>query len=103
MSERKYSLHRIGPGDYLLPSNDGQTIWRIQQYEEDGSAEVELWSGKRKRLKGRYWAAYRYAGPRRYSVGRFPVADDVSEWANWEMFDSLLPSRRKAIAVALEA
>lgn len=39
--QRKYALTRIGPGDYLLPSNDGQTIWRIAKYEDGPSHGVE--------------------------------------------------------------
>ena len=41
MTERKYQMTRISAGDYLLPSNDGKTLWRICAYEEDGSAAVE--------------------------------------------------------------
>ena len=100
---RKFALTKIAEGDYLLPSNDGMTIWRLRKYFEDGSAEVELWSGKRKRLTGQYWSVHRYVGPRRFGQGRFPVADDVADWSNWQTFDSVLRTRQDAIRAALRA
>lgn len=34
---RKYAMTRLAAGDYLLPSNDGRTLWRLERYE-DGAA-----------------------------------------------------------------
>jgi hypothetical protein len=51
--ERKYAMVRLGAGDYLLPSNDAQTMWRISKYWEDGSLE----SHDGKVIKGEFWQA----------------------------------------------
>lgn len=37
MTERKYALTKITPGDYLCGANDGKTIWRFDTYF-DGKA-----------------------------------------------------------------
>ena len=34
MTTRVYVLTRLGSGDYLLPSNDGRTLWRISRYDD---------------------------------------------------------------------
>lgn len=36
MEGRKYRMTRVGDGDYLCLSNDGQWVWRFNRYE-DGS------------------------------------------------------------------
>src|SRR5579884_1881334 len=36
---RLYRMTRIEAGDYLLPSNDLQTLWRITAYDEDDPLE----------------------------------------------------------------
>lgn len=53
---RKYQRIRLGAGDLLLPSNDGQTMYRFLRYEEDGSAE--RWNERRQKwvpLTGQWW------------------------------------------------
>lgn len=29
---RLYAMTRLGPGDYICPSNDEKTLWRFQRY-----------------------------------------------------------------------
>lgn len=49
--ERRYRMTRIEAGDYLLPSNDLQTLWRITAYEDEdddfkgcgGCRTVTIW------------------------------------------------------------
>jgi len=40
---RKYVMTRIDKGDYLLPSNDGETLWRIRQYMDGPSWGLLDW------------------------------------------------------------
>lgn len=35
--ERKYQLIKIEAGDYLLPGNDGETLWRVVKSEDGPS------------------------------------------------------------------
>jgi hypothetical protein len=79
--ERKYVLTKVAPGDYLLPSNDGRTIWRIARYDE--------------RPNWRLWGLWRWNGP---SLGV-----DVSHdgWGLWEMVDSRCETRADAIRQAM--
>lgn len=59
-TERKYAMTRIATGDYLLPSNDARTIWRIERYTDGPSLGLDwprVWRGValdgRPRLRGR--------------------------------------------------
>lgn len=40
--ERKYALIKIEAGDYLLPGNDGRTLWRVRRGVEEHIAEDSL-------------------------------------------------------------
>jgi hypothetical protein len=87
--ERTYALMRLKAGDYLLPANDGATIWRISQYDEDGSAGVV----------GRRWMTSRYTGPSATWVTRENI-DDANRWECWTY---LHRTRSEAIDSALSA
>lgn len=53
---RKYQRIRLGAGDWLLPSNDGQTMYRLLRYDEDGSGE--MWDEARQKwrtMRGQWW------------------------------------------------
>ena len=50
-TQRKYAYIKIDKGDYLLASNDRQTILRFQAHDEDGSAE---W-GDGTKVIGTFW------------------------------------------------
>ncbi len=92
--ERKYAMTRIGPGDYLLPANDGATLWRIYSYEEDGSAERMDGS----KVLGTFWMAAKF-DTRVAQNDLLPY--DFLEWHRWEPWTSTLTTRREAIKAAL--
>ena len=50
--ERKYVITKLREGDYLLPSNDAQTIWRLASHEEDGSAWYHDKHGRERPVTG---------------------------------------------------
>jgi hypothetical protein len=39
--ERRYALRKIAAGDYLLLSNDRQTLWRLNRYQDGPSYGLE--------------------------------------------------------------
>ena len=94
MIGRKFAMRRLKRGDYLLPSNDERTIWRIAKYTEEGSLERALPNGGYEKIVGTFWGVWRY-------IGRGPV--DPNEWNDFDMFDALLKSRAQAIETALKA
>jgi len=87
--ERKFTLQRVKQGDYLLLSNDEQVVWRIATYTEDGSACYD--DGHR--LVGTFWGLWK-------RVGRSKEID-ADEWSDFEMWDSLLRSRKEAVGSAM--
>jgi hypothetical protein len=97
MTERRYQMTRVGPGDYLLPSNDGKTIWRIARYHEGGTLERDDGS----KVIGDFWGVWRYAGRVPDLLNAAFSLDLV--WPEWEMWDSLLKTRREAVDVAVKA
>jgi hypothetical protein len=97
MAERRYSLTKLGPGDYLLPSNDGETLWRIATYTDGPSFGLDDWPRDRT-----FWGAWRYDGRMRWREG---VDDpeallDCNDWSG--PVDTYLATRREAIAGALK-
>ena len=60
MADRLYAMIRIGPGDYLLPGNDGLTLYRISTYEETGDGYYTDARGRERRIVGTYWQAAEY-------------------------------------------
>ncbi len=97
-AERRYKLTRISVGDYLLPSNDARTLWRVYAYEEDGSATVQGKDGRDRPLRGRWWSTAKYAAPL-LDLGLLP--DDFLDWCYWTVWDTCLASREAAIGSAL--
>ena len=98
---RKYALTRIGKGDYLLPGNDRETLWRIASYEDGPGHGLEVdWSSDRT-----FWGVWKYEKP--LSRVRHPqeIADAVEDWGVWSMEDGSYYTRREAIdrAMRLEA
>ena len=99
-TQRKYALTRIKAGDYLLPGNDGRTLWRIYSYEEDGSGEWCV-NGKWVKITGTYWGVMKYDP---YGVVDFSnLPDDFLEWDRWSSWGSLLATRQAAINEVLRA
>jgi hypothetical protein len=97
---------RIAAGDYLLPSNDGETLWRLFQYDEDGSL-VEYPPDDRKhehgrRVRGKFWNLWRYREPLPAFVDEFALDEEIlDDWERWSLVETLLPTRRAAIESAL--
>ena len=90
MSERKYTLTKIAPGDYVFPSNDGQTIWRIALYTEGPSTGLD-WSRDRD-----VWGVWRWC--ERVQQGGYI---DTTDWNRWEFCEGLYETRSDAIDAAL--
>jgi hypothetical protein len=88
--ERKYALTKVAAGDYLLPSNDAQTIWRLVRYEDGPSHGLADWPRDRP-----VWAAYRWTGP----LGAVDAGIDA--WDRWELQESSCETRADAIQAAL--
>lgn len=93
---RKYAMTRVRKGDYLLPSNDAQTLWRIYQYEEDGSLIHELPDRTEKPVVGWFWATAKRPMPRE---GAF--VGDILEWDDWEFWSGPHSTLHRAIEEAL--
>jgi hypothetical protein len=90
MSERKYALVKVGAGDYILPSDDAATLWRIRIYE-DGPSHGLDWPRDRD-----LWGIWRWTG----LIG--PTAYvDIDDWGHWEMVGGGYDRRREAIEAAL--
>ena len=90
--ERKYRMIRLSAGDYLLPGNDGETIFRIAKYVEDG---ISL-----EGVEGDFWAAWRWPKPKsalRDDYGYDPLED----WDAWYVIEDQFPTRQAAINAAL--
>jgi hypothetical protein len=86
-TERLYALTRIDKGDYLLPSNDGKTLWRIYSYPELEGRAGTSWG----------YAKYIDGGPERFTRSD----DDLADWGYWETYADSFPSRQAAIDDAL--
>lgn len=96
-AERRYSLRRLRAGDYLLPGNDGQTLWRIASYQ-DGPSHGLDWPRDRT-----LWGAWKYTG--RIDWQQDMTADRFAElldWNDWEPWDTGHETRREAIAGAIK-
>lgn len=90
---RKYVLTRITTGDYMFPSNDGQRLWRIYTYQEDGSLER---NGKE--VRGTFWAAARFIGTLADAEALMRSdPDEFLSWTPWEFWSG--PWRKRADAV----
>ena len=96
---RKYAMTRISAGDWLLPSNDGRTLWRVVEYVEDGCTEVSADGKKWHKLTGKFWAVWKYRKP--LPDEAMPLPDDFLEWEQWEQWDSGLLKRKYAVEAAL--
>lgn len=91
MGERKYQMIRIAAGDYLLPSNDTQTLWRIVKIKEmdtEKLRDVEVWE-----------ALYHETPLQQLNINSF----DPDDWTPWRCWETWIPTRRDAISIALTA
>lgn len=109
--ERTYALTKLQTGDYIFPSNDGETLLRVDRYYEDGSA---CWTDRtttpptEKKIIGWYWRVGRYRGTFEEAQAKIDAIrneDDRFEfltWENWIETDGLLLTRTEAIESALK-
>lgn len=88
---RKYALTKIESGDYLLPSNDALTVWRIRKYIEGPSTGLD-WPKDRE-----VWGLWRWDMPATNSE----VYIDIEDWARWQHWDGHFDTRAEAIDGAL--
>lgn len=97
MTERAYKMTRLGPGDYLLPSNDAQTLWRLCTYTEDWGDDTHT-DG---------WGIWRWSGGFQRRAETFPDLEDVAfalagnDWTVWEFWAGPFSKRTEAIESAL--
>jgi hypothetical protein len=102
--ERKYQMVRVGAGDYLLPSNDGLTLWRIHRYHENGSLEISVGDGKTKKVVGDFWACHRMPMPDPDDPAKWPGDEELTEWPGaWKEYAWGYVKRQDAITDALKA
>lgn len=90
--ERKYALTKIAAGDYLLPSNDAQTIYRIQRYTDGPSFGLMDWPRDRE-----LWSVARWTG----EVGPGCFVDTSPESERWEEVATCIATRREAVERAI--
>jgi hypothetical protein len=86
----KYALTKVGAGDYLLPSNDAQNIWRIHRYTDGPSNGLDLPRDRE------LWGVWRWTG--RVGPGTYV---DTGSWDRWELRSDTYDTRRDAITAAL--
>lgn len=102
IATRRYAMTRIQKGVYLLPSNDGTTLWRIHSYEEDGSA---MWQDERGRwhsITGTFWATAKRPLPSEADLDRYDTENEfLWDWDAWEEWGTGHKTRRDAIEDAL--
>jgi hypothetical protein len=93
LAERRYALRKVAAGDYLLPSNDGTTLWRLQRYTDGPSAGLD-WPRDREVWRASYWPEpIAFAGPIAWS--------ELIESERWIESACVLESRAAAIDYAL--
>lgn len=94
--ERKYALAKIEAGDYLLPGNDGKTIWRLVKGEDGPSYGLDP-----EQFPDDFtiWGVYRWEGR-----GHPETEDDLMlDGEQWSCITTSEQNRRDAIQAALRA
>lgn len=97
--ERKWQMTRLAAGDWLLPSNDRSTVFRISTYED-------LYASHDDREEYRtYWGAWRWPRPIqalvREDYGYGHGYDPLEDWDAWVQIVHYCDTRREAIDAAL--
>lgn len=83
--KRKYAM-RKGPttSDWLLPGNDGKTLWRLSK--EDST-------------DGPGWCLWRWHG----QIGDYIDSETLKDWSQWDLEERCHPSRKSAMTAALKS
>jgi hypothetical protein len=99
MNERKYQLTRIREGDYIVPSNDGETLWRISKYEETGLGEYLDAKWKPRKIAGWFWqtAKFHMSVPAMQERFGDDLPNDFLDWDRWEHWSSGFTRRKDAV------
>lgn len=88
MTQRKYVLTRIAAGDYLLPSNDGKKLYRLQKQIEGPSSGLD-WPADKE-----VWGIFEWTGPL--------DEIDIENWDRWDFYEGMHKTRRAAVDAALK-
>ncbi len=88
VAESKWVMTKVAAGDYLLPSNDAQTIWRLVRYTDGPSFGLD-WSSDRDQ-----WCVRRWSGDLDTHV-------DIEDGTRWEGVADGFDTRSQAIEYAL--
>ena len=91
--QRKWALIKIAKSDYLLPSNDKQTLWRITIYEDGPSHGLDPNDCPKDRL---FWGAWKWTG-REFPKDEF----DLEDWDRWAQWVAHCGTRREAIGAVV--
>ncbi len=91
---RTYALVKVAAGDWLLPSNDARTLWRLQRYEDGPShgLDPEVFP-----TDFEAWQLWRYKRPLAAALWR----EDVEDWDQWTLVATNLETRGEAIDEAM--
>ena len=84
--ERKYALTKIAPGDWLLPGNDGESMYRLVTYDDGPSNGLDIPKDRT------FWAVHRWAD----HIDPDAIID-LQRWSMWELVVGSLDTRRDAI------
>ena len=86
---RKYQMTRVAAGDYLLPSNDGEKLWRLRKIIEGPSSGLMDMPADKE-----FWGIWQWSGPL--------TEIDVEDWGRWDFYEGMHETRRSAIDSALK-
>lgn len=89
-TDREYQMTR-GDGVWYLPSNHGETMFRLIGYDEDGTAVRGAWPNE-KPIYGRFWR-----------VEYVPMSALDTETEGWTEIEHMISTRREAIEAALSS
>lgn len=80
-------MTKLEAGDYLLPSNDGETVYRLRRYRDGRSGGLEM--------DGDYdfWSVWEWT--------RTPESVDPDDERGWMEVEQQLRTRREAEQAAL--
>jgi hypothetical protein len=92
MADRKYAMSKgTGPGDWLLLSNDGKTLWRIRKYEDGPSLGLEDWPNDKE-----VWGIWKWLG--KIEPG---AHIDLKDGGQWDFWEGTIETRALAVEGAL--
>lgn len=96
-AKRKFALVKVAAGDWLLPSNDERTLWRLRRYEDGPSygLDPEVFP-----TDFSAWQLWRYRHPLVAAVRR--VDDDLHDWDQWDLISQHHKTRGEAIDEAMK-